>query len=211
MIWLQALAEKGDDGARLDPVKVASCMTAWLNSRSYRHAADFLENTCRDALNGKHKTIPDYQHFKKTIHGLCNVNNVARADALVRLVWKVKAAKLPFPSDTLLLVKFVAHQWMIMEQPDRAESLVLEMAKNFRQGKIWEYPGWVYFEVVINAWKKSKFHDKHTRVKLLQEKQSDFMAFVATKFPSKSTSFSTTTATATAPPPTTILRRPDQV
>jgi hypothetical protein len=193
MIWLQSLAEKGDAGARLEPVKIASCMTAWMNSRSYRHAADFLENTCRDALNGKHKMIPDYQHFKKTIHGLCNVNNVSRADAMLRLVWKVKAANLPFLNDTLSLVKFVAQQWMNLEHPDRAESLVLEMAALYRQGKIPEYPGWVYFEVVIEAWKKSKFHDKYTRVKLLQEKQSDFMAFVSTKRPAKTSIFLATT------------------
>jgi hypothetical protein len=178
MKWMQDLAKAGDVGARLDKVKIGSCMNAWFNARSYRHAADFLDSTCNERIAGNDTIVPNYPYFNKTIRGLCSVNNVARADDLVRLIWKLLFNKVPFASDTIALVRFVISEWIRMDRPDRAEDLLFQMEAHSCSGKIKEYPDVYSYQLVIAAWKKSQFHDKNEHIRNLQKHQETLKKYV---------------------------------
>lgn len=171
MEWMGDLAINGDAAARLDQVKIGTCITSWINSRSFRHAADFLEVTCNNYFRGSVTTIPDYQYFNKTVRSLCSVNNVSRADDIIRVLWSVKCRERLASHDTTALVRFVIFEWIRLERPDRAEDLLLQMDDHHQKGKIREYPDAHTFQLVIAAWKKSRFHDKYERVDKLQKLQ----------------------------------------
>jgi hypothetical protein len=176
---MQDLAKKGSKGARLDDVKIGTCMTAWVGARGFSHAADFLESFCHEALAGHNPYIPDIQHFQKTINGLCGVQKTARADELVRLLWKViTTSKIGmFRGKTHLLARVVIKQWTAIQRPDRAESLLLEMAGHYRRGKLPEYPDGECYWLAIEAWKASKFHDRASHVKDLMDDQASLKAY----------------------------------
>jgi hypothetical protein len=185
---MRDLAKKGIKGVHLDHVKVGTCMSAWARSRGFRHAADFLESLCHEALAGRNPYIPEIQYFEMTIQGLCSVNNSARADDLVRLLWSViaTAKRGMFRGQTQALALIVIKQWAAIQRPDRAESLLLEMAGHYRRGKLPEYPNGACYYHAIQAWKASKSHDRAGRVRGLLEDQANLKAHATSSFASKS-------------------------
>lgn len=161
---------KGFSAAKIDSVKISTCVHAWVKFKHYRFAYDLLTETATDFINRKNELYPEYVLFAKVIESLCRVGNVERAEELLRLYWKAfeSTPRRRSRPPAIVSCKTILDAWCALDRPDMAEAFLLQMDSLHQTGKITEKTDSEMFEKVVHAWEKSKFHDKYSHARSLK-------------------------------------------